>query len=127
MAAHRSIHLILLPLLCALLSATLGPSAALAHAFLDQAEPRVGSSAVTPPEKLTLSFTEPIEPSFSRVEVRDSAGRRVDTGTLQHPAQNTLSVALQPLPPGTYRVYWAVTSVDTHQTEGTFQFSVSKP
>jgi methionine-rich copper-binding protein CopC len=127
MAVHRSFRFIVLALLWALSGTTLGASPALAHAFLEHAEPRVGSSVVAPPESLTLSFTEPIEPSFSRIEVRDSAGRRVDTGPMRHAAPNTLAVALQPLPPGTYRVHWTVTSVDTHETEGTFQFSVSKP
>jgi hypothetical protein len=35
-----------------------------------------------------------------------------------------LRLALPPLAPGEYTVRWAVVSVDTHPTEGTFTFSV---
>jgi copper resistance protein C len=33
-------------------------------------------------------------------------------------------VDLPRLPPGTYTVVWHVTSVDTHKTEGRFDFTV---
>jgi methionine-rich copper-binding protein CopC len=36
-----------------------------------------------------------------------------------------LSVQLPKLVPGTYTVSWHVTSVDTHKTEGNFQFTVT--
>ncbi len=126
MSARHSFRPIILALLCALPSATLGPSPARAHAFLDHAEPRAGSTVVTPPEKVTLCFSEPIEPSFSRIEVRDAAGRRVDTGEVEHPAADTLRVTLRPLLPGTYRVHWVATSVDAHETRGGFRFSVAE-
>jgi methionine-rich copper-binding protein CopC len=127
MSQDRGFVMVILALLSALLSATLCPASARAHAFLDHAEPRVGSTVAAAPERVILSFTEPIEPSFSRIEVRDAGGRRLNGGTMEHPAPDRLGVALPPLPPGTYHVHWAVTSVDTHQTEGNFQFTVSKP
>ena len=97
-----------------------------AHAFLDRAEPRVGSSVEAPPS-LQLHFTEPIEPAFCRLEVMDPAGKRVDTSAAEHPAADALRVTLPPLAPGEYTVHWAVVSVDTHPTEGRFTFSVKKP
>ena len=97
-----------------------------AHAFLDHAEPRVGSS-VDAPSSLQLRFTEPIEPAFWRLEVMDPAGKRVDTSAPEHPAPDALRVLLPPLTPGEYTVRWAVVSVDTHPTEGSFTFSVKKP
>ena len=96
------------------------------HAFLDHAEPRVGSSVDAPPS-LQLRFTEPIEPAFCRLEVMDPAGKRVDTSKPEHPAPDALRVTLPPLAPGEYTVRWAVVSVDTHPTEGSFTFSVKKP
>ena len=98
-----------------------------AHAFLDHAEPRVGSTVAAPPTEATLVFTEPIEPAFSRIEVLDSAGRRVDTGSPEHPAPEKLGIKLSGLGPGTYTVHWAVVSVDTHETEGSFKFTVTGP
>ena len=65
-----------------------------AHAFLDHAEPRVGSSVDSPPSAVQLHFTEPIEPAFCRLEVMDAAGQRVDTPAPEHPAPDVLRVAL---------------------------------
>ena len=100
---------------------------AAAHAFLDHAEPRVGSSTATPPTAITLSFTEPVEADFSRLEVLDHDGRPVPTGPLEHPAGATVSVSVPALAPGDYTVRWAVVSVDTHPTEGQFRFTVKAP
>jgi copper resistance protein C len=63
----------------ALLSVVLG-AVAEAHAFLDHAEPRVGSTVPTAPRQLSLSFTQNLEPAFSSVEVSDANGARVDLG-----------------------------------------------
>src|SRR5258706_1077558 len=87
-----------------------------AHAFLAHAEPRVGSTVHGAPASLTVTFTEPIEASFSRLEVFDAKGRRIDSGPLEHPQPDQLRVSLPAVPPGDYTVHWAVTSVDTHQT-----------
>src|SRR5262249_1020543 len=95
-----------------------------AHAFLDHAEPRVGSTVAASPATLTLVFTEPVESGFSRVAVADDAGKGVAAGPLQHPEAATLAVSLPALAPGKYTVTWAVISVDTHPTTGHFAFTV---
>jgi methionine-rich copper-binding protein CopC len=104
-----------------------GP-AAQAHAFLDHASPAVGSSVAAAPPVLSLSFTQELEPAFTRVTVTNEAGQRVDLGNAQvlpgAPAE--LRVGLRPLPPGTYTVSWRVVSVDTHPTEGRFQFTIGR-
>jgi copper resistance protein C len=103
------------------------PATSFAHAFLDHAEPKVGSSVSSPPSAITLAFTEGVEPSFSRIEVFDAAGNKVETKELEHPKDDTLRVQLPPLKPGKYKVRWAVVSVDTHPTDGSFEFSVEPP
>ena len=100
-------------------------TAAHAHAFLDHAEPRVGSTVSTAPKELVLSFTQKLEPAFSSVEVSDAKGARVDEGKPRVSAM-TMRVGLKSLPPGTYHVRWHVLSVDTHTTEGNFSFQVGK-
>ena len=102
----------------------LGPAPAEAHAFLEHAEPRVGSTLGVPPASLTLTFTEGIEAAFSKVEVTDGDGRRVEIGAFQHPTSNVLSVPLPVLAPGSYTVTWSVVSVDTHATDGHFTFTL---
>jgi copper resistance protein C len=100
-------------------------TAAGAHAFLDHAEPRVGSTVPAAPREVVLTFTQNLEPAFSSVEVSDAKGARVDQGKPRVNA-TTMRIGLKPLPPGTYHVRWRVLSVDTHTTEGNFTFQVGK-
>ena len=103
-------------------------SVANAHAMLDRADPRVGSIVAGAPTKLSLWFTQEVEPAFSKVEVCDSNGARMDEGPAQADSADPalLHVALKPLRAGTYDVSWQVLSVDTHTTQGHFQFDVSQ-
>ncbi len=103
-----------------------GGSPASGHAELERAIPAVGSTVTTAPTQVVLQFSEPIEAAFSRVEVTDSTGRRVDNGDGRpDPSDRThMKVTLMPLAPGTYRVNWYALSVDTHRTEGDFTFTV---
>jgi copper resistance protein C len=103
-------------------------SIARAHAILDHADPRVGSVVASASAKLSLWFTQEVEPAFSTVEVRDENGVRVDGGSVQLDAADAtlLRIALKTLPPGSYQVHWRVLSADTHTTEGHFRFDVGK-
>ena len=98
---------------------------AVAHAFLDHAEPRVGNKVATPPREVTLWFTQKLEPAFSSVTVTNAAGQRVDTGKARV-SGNQMSVSLRPGGTGTYHVTWRVLSVDTHTTDGSFTFQVGQ-
>jgi methionine-rich copper-binding protein CopC len=108
----------------ALVTATTG-TAAKAHAFLDHAEPRVGSTVPNAPRELSLSYTQNLEPAFSAVEVNDASGKRVDLGKPSISGA-VMRVGLRPLKAGTYRVRWHVLSIDTHTTEGSFTFHVGQ-
>jgi methionine-rich copper-binding protein CopC len=111
----------------ALMAFLLGAGAAWGHAFLERADPRVGSTVKSPPSQVRVWFTEALEPAFSTVEVVNERGERVDRGPAHVDAGSPalLQVPLKPLGPGTYRVKWRVLSVDTHVTEGDFTFRVS--
>jgi methionine-rich copper-binding protein CopC len=98
---------------------------AVAHAFLDHAEPRVGNKVATPPREVTLWFTQKLEPAFSSVTVTNAAGQRVDTGKARV-SGSQMSVSLRPGGTGTYHVTWRVLSVDTHTTDGSFTFQVGQ-
>ncbi len=104
-----------------------GAAGAGAHAFLDHADPRVGSTLRTPPVQVRLWFTESLEPAFSSVQVRNEAGQRVDKEDGQVDSSNLtlLRISLPPLLPGSYKVIWRVLSVDSHVTEGDFTFRVA--
>lgn len=97
-----------------------------AHAFLQSAVPPVGGTASALSE-LRLTFTEPLEAAFCTITLSGSGGAPVATPKLQAEPQNrkVLLVKLpQPLSPGQYKVEWRVMSVDTHHTQGSYQFTV---
>ncbi len=102
--------------------------AARAHAFLDHAEPRVGSSLARPPAQVMLWFNEELDTSASRLRVLDARGKTVDRGdpSAQPGDRTTLRVALPPLAPGKYTVKWRAVSRDAHATEGDFTFEVKR-
>ena len=108
---------------CALTWASL----AFAHAFLDHAMPAVGSTVRAPPQRVTLWFTQPLEPAFSTLRVVGRDNKRQDDGNASvDPKDPTaLSVSVPALAPGRYRVIWRVLSVDTHVTEGDFTFDIA--
>jgi methionine-rich copper-binding protein CopC len=97
-----------------------------AHAFLDHAEPRVGSKVATAPDVVKIWFTQELEAAFSSIKVFDSGGNEVDKKDTHQDDKNKklLMVSLSSLPPGEYKVVWQVVSVDTHRTNGDFKFKV---
>ena len=109
--------------------ALLAATAASAHAFLDHANPPVGSTMRAAPRQLSLWFTQDLEPAFSSVVVRNAAEARVDAGNarVDRNDHKLMRVSLRALASGTYKVSWHVLSVDTHTTEGDFSFTVGGP
>ena len=100
---------------------------ALAHAFLETADPAVGATLSVAPAGVTLTFTEGLEPDFSSLTVEDESGQRIDLGDAHTAPDNPMrfSVGLKPLKPGSYKVLWRATSVDTHKTNGSYSFTVT--
>jgi len=101
------------------------PTPAFTHAFPTHSDPRVGSTVHVPPSKVTIWFDGEIEGAFSKIEVYDAEKRRVDKNDARLDTTRTrLEVNLPPLLPGKYQVHWSVLSVDTHVTEGQFNFTI---
>lgn len=95
---------------------------AFGHAHLSKSTPTTGAT-VSPPTEIVLSFTEPLEPAFSTIELRDSMGKKIETGKTQV-KDDVMRLPLKPLPAGRYTVNWRVLSVDTHKSQGNFAFTV---
>lgn len=111
--------------LLAVVGCALGAGPASAHAFLKTASPPVGSSVRTAPTEVDITFTEGVEPRFSSIAVQDQSDASVTAGEVHRKGDDTqLAVALKPLTPGTYKVIWHATSVDTHKTQGDYDFAV---
>ena len=107
-----------------LLLLSLGASGARAHAFLDHASPRVGSTVSAAPQEVLLTFTQNLEGAFGTVQVTGPNGARVDQG--KQVSGNTMRVGIKASGAGTYHVHWRALSVDTHTTEGNFTFHVGR-
>jgi methionine-rich copper-binding protein CopC len=101
-------------------------TAAFAHAQLDHASPPVGG-AVSAPSELRLSFTEGLEPKFSGLTLTAADGGAEALGPVgvdPSDAKTLVVKVAKPLAPGVYTVKWHAVSVDTHHTQGSFEFTV---
>jgi len=97
-----------------------------AHAHLKQSMPAAGAALTEAPKQLDLYFSEGLEPAFSAVVVTDEHQNQVTAGPLRLVADDAKHaiVTFGPLPKGDYHVVWQATSIDTHRTQGSFDFSV---
>ena len=114
-------------LIVALCCCLAGVSAASAHAFLEHADPKVGSVLKASPTEVKIWFTEGVILPFSDLKVLDASGNEVQKNDkhLDPAHADVLIVSVPPLKPGKYKVSWRVTAVDTHVTHGFFPFEVS--
>jgi len=96
---------------------------AMAHAFLEHATPAAGDNLHASPADVEMHFSERLEPSFSGVSVTGEAGDDEAAGTVIV-SGTEMDLPLKKLPPGRYRVTWHAVSVDTHRTEGKYNFLI---
>ncbi|NDJ57993.1 CopC domain-containing protein YobA [Enterobacteriaceae bacterium 4M9] len=107
--------------------ASFTPSTVFAHAHLVSQTPAADVTVTPAPSKLTLSFSEGVEPGFSGVTLNGPQQQKPATGKVQLAAGNakTLIVPLETvLTAGDWRVDWHVVSVDGHKTHGSYRFHV---
>jgi methionine-rich copper-binding protein CopC len=95
-----------------------------AHAYLDHASPLVGSTVKASPSEVRMWFTQALEPKFTAAQLRSSSGAVVASGGVDAADPRQIVIRAPALPPGNYKVFWKVLSVDTHHTEGSFGFEV---
>ena len=106
------------------------PASVEAHADIVESDPAANSVLPESPAGVTISFTEPLEPSLSEISVLNSLGHRVDGDDSQVDSNDPhlMSVSVEPLENGTYTVAWKnVSTVDGHSRRGAFVFSVGEP
>jgi methionine-rich copper-binding protein CopC len=105
----------------------LGASFADAHAFLDHAEPKVGSKIPASPAEVKVWFTQKLVIAFSQLQIFDATGKEVDKHDKRGDKSDeaVLIVSLPSLKPGKYKAVWKAVSVDTHVTNGDFEFELT--
>ena len=102
------------------------PAPAAAHAELVAGTPAPNASLVEGPERIVLTFSEPIDPDNAFVDVIDSGQHSLDIGPAEvSPDGREARVTLPELEPGVYTVtYQVVSIVDGHATTGLYAFLV---
>jgi copper transport protein len=111
----------------AVLVALLAPALAGAHAVVEQTEPTRGAALKQAPERVVVTFDEPVESSFGALRVFDADGERVDAGEVERPTGDAVAVAVEPgLPAGAYTVTYRVVSADSHPVTGGYVFTVGE-
>jgi copper transport protein len=100
-----------------------------AHALLVRADPPVNATLGTPPDVLTLYFSEPLERRFSNVRVVNQQGQRVDERVEFDDSDPALMrVYLTDAQPGYLSVNWEnVSSVDGHRISGAYPLTILNP
>jgi|GEM_PF-812899 len=101
-------------------------TSAVAHAFLDNATPKVGSVVTAPPKIIRIQLTQRVEVAFSHIHLFTAGGQEIVMGpAAADPSDQTVLSApvAGTLAAGQYEVRWDVLSVDTHRTNGHFPFS----
>jgi len=104
-----------------------GAAPAAAHAVVVATDPADAARLATAPEQVTITFSEQVTFGSGYLRVVDSSGRRVDTGGLRSPGNDStkISVGLRPgLPDDSYIVSYRVVSADSHPIDGAYSFVV---
>jgi methionine-rich copper-binding protein CopC len=98
---------------------------AAAHSFPEKEMPPAGATVSAPPAVVSIKFDAPIEHLFAQLQVLGPDGKNeVSEGPEIDPDGYTLSAKVPVLKPGDYRVEWAVVCIDTHHTNGSYEFTV---
>ena len=98
---------------------------AFAHSHPTTMEP-APNSTVTAPQKVSIEFSEALEPKFSSLKLSDAKGAsaagaasQVDPVDAKH-----MTLELPHLAAGVYSVHWVTVSTDGHRLAGSYQFTV---
>ena len=103
------------------------PPAAQAHAEVLLASPDPGTGLAQAPAAVVIKFSEPLNLSLSRIEIRDASGADVGDGPTEPVAGDTQAMRrrLGLLPTGQYTVVWtSVSAIDGHSLRGSYSFAV---
>lgn len=98
-----------------------------AHASLLRSDPLPNATLDQAPAEIRLTFSEPLEPGYSRITLLNSLGERVSTSpaSIDPADQHQLVLVPGELPTGVYTAAWqALSAADGHTTQGTLSFGV---
>ncbi|MFE2937607.1 copper resistance protein CopC [Streptomyces sp. NPDC059255] len=121
-AARTAARGAVLPAVAALLWTSATPAAA--HTELTGATPAEGSSVASLPERVRLSFSDPMSRKYAKVSLTGPRGAAL----AGEPEVDGEDVSVRPSPsspPGRYRIGYRVVSADGHPVSGVLSFTVT--
>jgi copper resistance protein C len=101
------------------------PSYALAHSYMSESSPADGEVVHEAIDELQLLFNAGIE-QFSTVTVTKDGKEEIWVEDILIESPSMYVTLESPLEAGTYTVEWVAIGADTHQTEGSYSFSVDE-
>lgn len=109
-------------------SVLLLPAVLYAHGVLRKSEPANGAVLRSVPRVIRLTFTEPPQLAFTRVELIGPDSQVVALSPLRVAAPDSSSIVVAdihgPLTAGRYRIRWQITSADGHPVRGVVTFRI---
>lgn len=113
------------PAFCTLALLLIAAPTAFAHAHPKTMTPAPDSIGPAP-NKVSITFSEAVEPKFSSIKLTDVEGKSIDpeSSTPVPGDPTTLTLAVPRLPAGTYVVKWSNVSIDGHHLQGSYKFTV---
>ncbi|MGI0066042.1 MAG: copper resistance CopC/CopD family protein, partial [Nitrosotalea sp.] len=100
------------------------------HAFVEKSDPAASQSLSTPPAKVNVYFSDPVDIRYSEIEVLDSDGNQIQENDQHYITddQKALSVSLPSnLKNGIYTISTKVLDqTDGHVTEDAFAFGIGQ-
>jgi copper resistance protein C len=112
-------------LVVAAVAASLQAVPSRAHTELLQAVPKPEAVVEKSPEKISLIFSEEVDPAFSGMSLIDDNGNTIQVDGLSIAGKKMDTSISETLGEGIYRVNWHLLSIDGHRVEGSFTFEVA--
>ena len=108
-----------------MVSLMLIPALVTAHTYVKRSVPAANSVIYGSPETVTITFVNPMEPVFSKIEVFDRNGKKVSKKTKFSQKNTVMESNLdRELSAGQYTVKWMCMSLDGHKKSGKYTFRV---
>lgn len=98
---------------------------AFAHSHPKTMDP-APNATVAAPRRVSIEFSEALEPKFSSLKLTDAKGANAATAASQvDPADaKHMTLDLPHLETGAYTVHWVTVATDGHRLEGEYKFTV---
>jgi methionine-rich copper-binding protein CopC len=96
--------------------------------MLLSATPADGAKLTKAPSEVAFTFSEPLDGAYSRIEIYDACGRRVDSGSIAVTGTE-MKTTVEKKPSGRYKVYYFANAIPkgaTGETDGTTTFTSKK-